>query len=281
MKKINTAFKESLPHYNNLLAKKDTKFDNGEITSILAKYNSWFSELVDILIAKSINNEDSTKQISQKFNEYFEYLYTENKRLKLSSQGKFESSFIEDFANIILAWVVDNTLEDEKAKSIKIGSSNAFLGFNFGEANIGDYLDGKYEIYTKDQDASIFKEFELKVNGHTKNVNIPYIAVECKTYIDKTMIESSISTASKIKGNATNSKYYILACRNAIAENYNHDHHKIDGIFIFGDIKKNSDNKQGKIKIDETVLKAFIDTIHDNLQDKEKLSINISGIYKK
>lgn len=60
-------------------------------------------------------------------------------------------------------------------------------------------------INVKDQDFSISKEIILKSrvsnneNWQESTIYVPIVSIECKTYLDKTMYEGSVSTAEKIK----------------------------------------------------------------------------------
>jgi len=60
-------------------------------------------------------------------------------------------------------------------------------------------------LNVKNQDFSISKEVILKSkvsnneNWQENKIHVPIVSIECKTYLDKTMYEGSISTAEKIK----------------------------------------------------------------------------------
>ena len=54
-------------------------------------------------------------------------------------------------------------------------------------------------IHEKDQDFAIYRRVEIQADGERRIVNVPVVSIECKTYIDKTMLEGSVATAEKIK----------------------------------------------------------------------------------
>ena len=69
----------------------------------------------------------------------------------------------------------------------------------------------------KDQDFAIYREFDLKINDKIHNIRIPIVAIENKTYIDKTMLEGIIATAEKVKNGNPYSRFVV------VSENYDVD----------------------------------------------------------
>jgi hypothetical protein len=78
---------------------------------------------------------------------------------------------------------------------------------------------GNAKIKTKDIDFCIGKEFTVDIGEDQYTIIIPIIAIECKTYIDKTMFSESQFTAQKMKQGSPNVRVYCISERNEIDKN--------------------------------------------------------------
>ena len=72
------------------------------------------------------------------------------------------------------------------------------------------------KIKTKDIDFCIGKKFDVNIGEDHHPIIIPVIAIECKTYIDKTMLSEAQFTAQKMKQGSPNVKVYCVSERNEI-----------------------------------------------------------------
>ena len=88
-------------------------------------------------------------------------------------------------------------------------------------------------INSKDQDFAIYRKVKISLDdNNTKTVNIPCVAIESKTYIDKTMLDTIIATADKLKGGNPYTKFV------AVSETYDVDlkvdpaYSRIDQIYV-------------------------------------------------
>lgn len=63
--------------------------------------------------------------------------------------------------------------------------------------------------------AIINAEFKCKGegSGDSQRFDMPAIAIECKTYLDKTMLESCSTTGEQLKKNDTNALYIVVCVR--------------------------------------------------------------------
>lgn len=75
-----------------------------------------------------------------------------------------------------------------------------------------------------------------------ETLQIPAVAIECKTYLDKTMLEGSSTTASQLMEFNPNSMYIIVAEWLKLTDNINLKKYKIDQIYILRK-QKNTDRK--------------------------------------
>ena len=120
-----------------------------------------------------------------------------------SSQGKFRSTILEEFMYILFRDLIVEKLSaiEDVNKKIKIGGQRAYTNLYFSGSNFLNFVENpEIGIHQKDQDFAIYRPVKITVeNNLPLNANLPVVAIENKTYIDKTMLDGSISTAEKIK----------------------------------------------------------------------------------
>ncbi|MBU8919115.1 Bpu10I family restriction endonuclease [Bacillus sp. FJAT-29953] len=74
------------------------------------------------------------------------------------------------------------------------------------------------------------------------NLEIPAIAIECKTYLDKTMLEGSSAAAEQLKTRNPNAKYIVVAEWLKLTEHINLQKYKVDQIYVLRK-QKNTDRE--------------------------------------
>ena len=131
---------------------------------------------------------------------------------------------------------------------------------------------------TKNQDFSIYTEDTLKIENSSISVpiQVPIVSIECKTYIDKTMLEGSISTAQRIKHGNPKSKFYIVSETYDLSSKEEINPHEIDNIFIIRKSKRKSPDV-----IDPSVLKDIYQTVANDIQSIGLSSKPIQNIISK
>ena len=76
---------------------------------------------------------------------------------------------------------------------------------------------GKTYVKTKDVDCCIGKELKVDFGGHKQTFIMPIVAIECKTYTDKTMFSEAQFTAQTLKKGSPNVRVFILSETNQVA----------------------------------------------------------------
>lgn len=122
----------------------------------------------------------------------------------ITSQAKFRPTVLEEFCGHLLKDIPEIARLD-----LDFFNKGVFAGITL------DRL-GKAKIKTKDIDFCIGKKFDVNIEGDQYHLIIPVIAIECKTYIDKTMLSEAQFTAQKMKQGSPNVKVYCIAERNEI-----------------------------------------------------------------
>ena len=71
---------------------------------------------------------------------------------------------------------------------------------------------------------------------------IPAVAIECKTYLDKTMLEGASTAGEQLKTRSPNALYIVVAEWLKLTENVNIKKYKVDQIYILRK-QKNTDRE--------------------------------------
>jgi hypothetical protein len=103
------------------------------------------------------------------------------------------SSVIEEFLYLLFKDISD-LINDLNNELLFMGQANAYLDLSFAPKNLADFVanPGTY-INQKNQDFIIYKKvncvFRSRKNEEKIELIVPAGAIECKTYIPKTMFD--------------------------------------------------------------------------------------------
>jgi len=170
-----------------------------------------------------------------------------------TSQSKYEPTILEEFMGFLLSPLMRNL------HNIKCGPVKAYSEMNI-EVSIDENNLAITNLAqkTKNQDFSIYTEKEISSDGLI--LQIPLISIECKTYIDKTMLEGSINTAKRIKSGNPKGKFYVVSETWDLSENETVNPNEIDNVFIIRKCKRRTHEA-----IDANVVKDIFNTIKNDL----------------
>lgn len=110
----------------------------------------------------------------------------------------------------------------------------------------------------------------VRDNVETHVFDIPAIAIECKTYLDKTMLEGSSRAAEEIKARNPNGLYIVVMEWIKLTDAVNLRKYKVDQIYVLRK-QKNTDRKDRyresyiKNPIDPDVVWHLFKTVRDHL----------------
>jgi hypothetical protein len=240
---LKTLDKKVFKHASNILAKEKrwgslTKERKDALPKISKKYFAFLTEN-ETLIGFS---DEIIKKRTVSLNAYYDFISDNNYDNVFTSQGKFRPTIIEEFMYILFRDLVNSKKEEinDTSNNINIGSSRAYTNLYFSGLNFKGFIEApKIGINQKDQDFAIFRPIDITIGkSNVIKTNLPIIAIENKTYIDKTMLEGSIATAEKIKAGNPYSMYFI------VTENYDVDlkidpaYSKINQIYVLRKSKR-------------------------------------------
>lgn len=233
-----------LSHASNLIGKwnspnlKDNQ--SKALCAILPKYYDYLKGNLEI----EGFSEDVVRKRVTLLNDYYNFYFRNGYDNVFSSQGKVRPTILEEFMFLLFKDYVACLKSDFEDNSdvLDCGSAKAYTNLYFTSSGMKDFVKSpNIEINVKDQDFAIFRNFTLKANSKEEEIKIPVIAVENKTYIDKTMLEGIIATAEKIK---TGNPYARFI---AVTENYDVDlrvdpaYSRIDQIYVLRKCKRKED----------------------------------------
>ncbi len=230
---------KSCVHGKNILSKKNKE----EIENFYPKYIEFY---------ETMQSEDINDRIISFIN-YKDYVTKTNKttdnRLIFSSQSKFESTILEEFLYHIFKDIInyDNVF--------RTGSVKAYNNLYFAPPELKKFNNDNFiNINRKDQDFAIYKNIILKDNDKSIELSIPVVAIECKTYLDKTMLEGSVATAEKIKSGNPHCKFFIVTETYEVDKSVDPSTSRIDNIFI---LKKGRQNNQDSAICSDVIINLY------------------------
>lgn len=240
-------------HGDNLTQKENHKKKYRDADSIKylqeirKEYDKWKKaneELKGPGINPSENDLEIINERVRLFNEYKDFLDQQHYAEKFDSRSNLHSSVLEEFIYYLF-----KDLVKEFSEFALIGKSHAFKDIFFRHDNYKDMLNRpSVNLEQKDHDfvigSRIIGKFRCEGSQieeqHT--IEIPAIAIECKTYLDKTMLEGSSKAGEQIQLRNPNALYIIVAERLKLTEAVNLKKYAVDQIYVLRK-QKNTDRE--------------------------------------
>lgn len=268
-------------HGDNLFQKENhtTKYLDSKskiyLKEIRAKYDDWKKANIEIkgpLSQKKKTDKSIIENRVKLFNEYKDFIDQQHYAEKFDSRSNLHSSVLEEF----IYYLFRDLVTDFSSNAL-IGKARAFKDIFFHPSSYSEMVEEpKANIEIKDHDFVIGVNIELSLNckGEDKKQNetlqVPAIAIECKTYLDKTMLEGSSTAGEQLLTRNPNSMYIVVAEWLKLTEKVNLKKYKVDQIFVFRK-QKNTDREfrydEGYIKnpIYPDVVIALFNLVREHL----------------
>ena len=240
-------------HGNNLEQKEDhkTKYTDqvskNYLQEIRVKYDEWKNSnerLKGPIKVISDTDQNTIIQRVKLFNEYKDFLDQKCYAEKFDSRSNLHSSVLEEFMYYLFKDLVSSI-----SPNALIGKSHSFKDIFFRASNYREMVASpNARIEIKDHDFSIGCSITAKMtcNGseeiETHNWDIPAVAIECKTYLDKTMLQDVSTAADQLKQRNPNSLYIVVSEWLKLSENVNLRKYKVDEIYVLRK-QKNTDRE--------------------------------------
>ena len=283
---------KSLVHASNILKKAEdcASEDNSnskivKLNLLIPKYLQYVAEQLSIKSEEVEYARDSVtgnypdsvnESIARRvflLNEY--YLFFEDKKIEgkggFDSRSKIRSTILEEFMYFLFKDYVAQLLKECNVMSevLQNGSVQAYSNLYFSAPSIKDFVKSPtIELNTKDQDYAIYRAVDISIKNASESkrtINIPILAIENKTFLDKTMLEGAIATAEKIKMGAPYAVYVVATETYAVKYEVDPVYSRIDQIFVLRKCKLNKNNRLPN-PIDVEVVKSMFWYIIERLQ---------------
>lgn len=252
-------------HGSNILTKiKNTKFSKNdkedELNFILSQYKEWFEKNEQLI---GYTNEIIEKRVKW-LNDYKAVI----KNIDYTAQSKFHSSVLEEFLYYLFRDLLKDIMnsgnvDNKKIQKISIGGIRAYSNLYFAPKDILNFMQtSNMKINVKDQDFSIYRKVILRADEEQKTINVPIVSIECKTYIDKTMLEGSIATADKIKNGNPYCLFLVVTETYDVSFEVDPAYSRIDQIYVLRKSKRRSNDNNS---IDYHVIKDLFDFVKTHL----------------
>jgi len=239
-------------HGDNI-ARKEKEFSKDAkrttyLTKIRKTYEKWKSDNLSLKgpLVSSIDNEvdDIISRRVELLNDYKDFIEAKTYTEAFDSRSNLQSSVLEEFCFYLFHDLIDSIAENGL-----VGKASALKSISYRPTSYSEMVKKPcFTIEHKEHDfligvnvgAKFQCEGETEVQEET--LQIPAVAIECKTYLDKTMLEGSSTTASQLMEFNPNSMYIIIAEWLKLTDNINLKKYKIDQIYILRK-QKNTDRK--------------------------------------
>lgn len=261
-------------HGNNLEQKEHhkTKYRDEEskrfLKEIRVRYKKWKLDNEDLIGPTKEHDEEDDNTLRKRvklLNDYKEFLDQRHYAEKFDSRSNLHSSVLEEFLYYLFRDMVQSISEHAL-----IGKSHSFKDIFFKSSNYEDMVKKPNAlIEIKDHDFSIGCSVTSTIlckgseSSEVHTWDIPAVAIECKTYLDKTMLQDVSTAAEQLKHKNPNAMYMVVAEWLKLTESVNLRKYKIDQIYVLRK-QKNTDREfrynEGYVKnpiYDDVVIHLF------------------------
>lgn len=269
-------------HGNNLTQKERNpkpKYDTASHRALLAEirpvYEAW-KTANEALVGPSAQGNEADQAVLEKrvelLNGYKDFIEERRFVEAFDSRSNLQSSALEEFMYYLF-----NDLVKSLSQEALIGKSHSFKDIFFRPPSYAEMLRKPHSfIEKKDHDFAIGVSVDASLktrsgaDSEPERWDLPAVAIECKTYLDKTMLQDISTAAEQLKVRSPNAIYIVVAEWLKLTESVNLKKLKIDQIYILRK-QKNTDREfrllEGYVKnpIYVDVVEHLYKTVRDHL----------------
>ena len=227
--------------------KYNDKTANVYLQEINCEYQKWKEANVSLIGPFSKLSENDNYVLKERvrlFNAYKDFVEQQKYAEKFDSRSNLQSTALEEF----LLYLFRDLASSFSDKAL-MGKSRAFKDIFFMPKNYKEMVSKPcVRIETKGHDYVIGVGIQTKMQclGSSEYedvvIHVPAVAIECKTYLDKTMLEGSSTAGEQLKTRNPNALYLVVAEWLKLTENVNLKKYKIDQIYVLRK-QKNTDRE--------------------------------------
>lgn len=217
------------------------------MAEIRVRYDQWKAAnetLIGPTVEALENDSGVISERVQLLNEYKDFLDQQHYAEKFDSRSNLHSSVLEEFLYYLFRDLVLGISENAL-----IGKSHSFKDVFFKAPSYKEMVKKPHALFEiKDHDFAIGVSVKatMKCKGVTTaeehDWDIPAVAIECKTYLDKTMLQDVSTAAEQLKQKNPNAMYIVVSGWLKLTESVNLKKYKIDQIYVLRK-QKNTDRE--------------------------------------
>ncbi len=256
-------------HGDNIAQKTDhrTKYRDREslqfLDEIATRYSSWKENNLNLIGS----DRETVNRRTELLNEYKDFIDQQHYAEKFDSRSNLHSTVIEEFLVYLFQGSVPN-IEMEPV----IGKGRTFKAFYLAAKSFADLLDRpSIRVETKDHDFAIGTTIRARFENRqseelgSQSFQIPAVVIECKTYLDKTMLEGAAGAAEDLKRINPSARYIIVAEWLKLTESVNLQKYRIDQIYVL----RRQRNTDREFRFEEGYVKnpIYPDLVWDLFQE--------------
>lgn len=238
----------NLQHASNLVTKiRSTSHPQkmAALAGILPIYLSYYKKQGDIVGY----TEEAIKKRVGILDDYYKEFNDLRLNELFSSQGKFRSTILEEFMCFVFRDYVRELKEkygdNRKDGVLYNGASKSYTNMYIAPTDIESFIKNpQMGINDKDQDFAIYRTINISIEGNEKSevANIPIVAIENKAFLDKTMLDSAIATAEKVKSGNPYALYMVVTETYDVKITVDPVYSRIDQIYVLRKCKREKGN---------------------------------------
>ncbi|MFT3979538.1 MAG: Bpu10I family restriction endonuclease [Ferruginibacter sp.] len=242
-----------LVHGDNLTQKENSqaKYTDAQskqyLSEIREEYEKWKAANEELKGPIALETKEDLALLRQRvdlFANYKDFIDQQKYAEQFDSRSNLHSSVLEEFMYYLF-----RDLVFQYSELALLGKAHTFKDIFFNAPNYKEMvLNPHIKIEKKDHDFAIGVTINAKVscagvaNEEHHTFQIPAIAIECKTYLDKTMLEGSSTAAEQLKHRNPNALYIVVAEWLKLTEQVNLRKFKVDQIYVLRK-QKNTDRE--------------------------------------
>ena len=253
-----TSYRNHYPqlcHASNILKKYEDGKKTDKLTLIMDQYVTFLEGNI-----KLVGFSDSIiKKRVKLLNDYYNFIHNNGFDNLFTSQGKFRPTILEEFLFLLFK---DFVSEYRNALDVKdyldSGRVKAYSNLYFKAKSFEEFATNpEISVNEKDQDFAIYRKLNLSVNEDKKvNLQIPAVAIEAKTFIDKTMLDGIIAAAEKVKNGNPYSMFVSVTETYDVSFGVDPAYSRIDQIYV---LRKTTRKAEWTVIAEDVVLRLFHD----------------------
>lgn len=222
---------------------KQGKAKRAELLGVITAYNLFRSKVNSITSLET----PQVIQLVEALNEYRSLAVPVFDKLDNAGQQALGYTIMEEFFYLLFNKKLEST--QVMPSNLFLGKGNSYVSLSFTPSSFKEVFNKpKPYIHTKDQDFVMGASIEINVvadgSTETSTTVIPIVAIECKTYLERNMLDSCAATARRLKA-AMPYCIYIVASEYMKMSNASPELTDIDEVYILCKAK-NADRERRK-----------------------------------